>query len=111
MKKEISVMQLHCGFVLAFFGAAACACKPDAPKGEATIWMPESAAIARVEYFPNSPERLLVVVFHREGGRISDIYTHRDVPESLFEEWKRAPSAGQWYNQRLKGNPAYFFSP
>lgn len=73
---------------------------------EAEIWKPESTAIEKVEYFPNSPQRYFLVTF---TPRNSKSYLFEGLAKETFQEWKQAKSAGQFYHAKIKGK--YGFGP
>ncbi len=77
---------------------------------ESETWEPESESIRKVEFFPASERKFLIVTFRRRGGGSSKPYIYEGFPEALWREWKAAPSAGRWYNANLKGNRAFFYS-
>ena len=57
---------------------------------------PQSTAIARVSYEPET--RQMDVQF--TSGRT---YTHEGVPPEVYEEFVAAGSAGQFYQQNIRG--------
>lgn len=70
---------------------------------EGDNWQPSSSTIHTVEYFADSPRKFLIVTFRRREGGTSKPYLYEGFPPHLWEEWRRAPSAGTWYNSKLKG--------
>ena len=66
------------------------------------IWIdsPESSNITRFAY--DNATQVLFVEF-RNGG----VYQYFDVPESVFEQMKAAPSKGQFLAQNIKGAYRY----
>lgn len=54
-----------------------------------------SSVIARIAY--DEEERSLSIWF-RETGR----YIYSDVPKAIFDGLKKAPSAGRYFNDRIK---------
>ena len=61
---------------------------------------PDSSNIAGFEY--NKTTQVLTVEF-KNGGR----YNYYDVPETVFEDMKKAQSKGQFLAQRVKNNYRY----
>lgn len=74
----------------------------------ANVWTPDSTAIAKAEYFPDSPRKFLIVTFRRSGGA-SKPYLYEGFPASMWRKWREAESAGRWYDANLKGNRGHFF--
>jgi hypothetical protein len=64
------------------------------------IETPESSNIARFGY---DKETMVLTVEFLKGGR----YNYFDVPESVFEAMKAAPSKGQYLAQNIKGRYRY----
>jgi hypothetical protein len=60
------------------------------------IATPESSTIAAFDYVE---ERKMLIVEFKNGGR----YNYYDVPETIFERMKAAPSKGQFLAQNVKG--------
>jgi len=60
------------------------------------IATPESSTIAAFDYIK---ERKMLIVEFKNGGR----YNYYDVPETIFERMKVAPSKGQFLAQNVKG--------
>lgn len=60
------------------------------------IATPESSNIAGFDYVK---ERRMLIVEFRNSTR----YNYYDVPESVFERMKAAPSKGQFLAQNIKG--------
>ena len=61
---------------------------------------PESSNIAGFGY--DSEAQVLTVEF-KQGGR----YNYYDVPETVYEQMKTAPSKGQYLAQNIKGRYRY----
>ncbi len=61
---------------------------------------PESSTMTGFEYVNET--RTLMVEF-KTGGR----YNYFDVPETVFERMKAAPSKGQFLAENIKGNYRY----
>lgn len=61
---------------------------------------PESSNIAGFGYEPST--QVLTVEF-KQGGR----YNYYDVPETVFEQMRNAPSKGQFLAQNIKGRYRY----
>lgn len=72
------------------------------------VLRPDSSVILRAEYFPDSPDKWLIV-FMKANPKKG--YIHRGVPRSLWLEWNSAPSKGKWYSENLRGNLSYRFVP
>lgn len=64
------------------------------------IETPESSTIARFKY---SSDKMMLTVEFQKGGR----YEYYDVPESVFEGMKAAPSKGKYLAQSIKGRFRY----
>ena len=75
---------------------------------EAEVMKPDSSTIHRVEYFPDSEKKWLVLYFksNRSKG-----YLYQNFPQSMWVSWKNASSKGKWYHRNLKGKKRYFFYP
>lgn len=61
---------------------------------------PESSNIARFAY--DEPTHVLKVEFKN-----GNLYNYFDVPESLFDAMRHAPSKGQYLAQQIKGRYRY----
>jgi hypothetical protein len=61
---------------------------------------PDSSNLDGFEYIAD--ERVLIVEF-KHGGR----YKYYDVPESVFEQMRAAPSKGQFLAQNIKNTYRY----
>jgi KTSC domain len=61
---------------------------------------PESSNIARFRF--DQSNRVLIVEFTHGAT-----YNYYDVPESLFEQMKTAPSKGLFLSQNIKGRYRY----
>ncbi len=64
------------------------------------IFTPDSTTMERFRYEKES--QVLTVEF-KNGGR----YNYFDVPESVFEQMKSAPSKGRFLAQNVKGSYRY----
>jgi hypothetical protein len=64
------------------------------------IATPESSTITAFDYVK---ERKMLIVEFKNGGR----YNYYDVPETIFERMKVAPSKGQFLAQNVKGAYRY----
>jgi len=64
------------------------------------IETPESSNIVRFKY---NPETKVLTVEFLKGG----IYNYFDVPESVFEQMKIAPSKGQFLAKSIKAKYRY----
>lgn len=63
-----------------------------------------SSLISRIRY--DEDARTLAVRFRDDRA-----YLYRDVPPRVFEAMKRAPSAGRYYNEEVKGRYPCSFDP
>lgn len=61
---------------------------------------PESSNIVRFAY--DSQSQILAVEF-----KAGSVYNYYDIPESIFEQMKAAPSKGQFLAQHIKGSYRY----
>ena len=64
------------------------------------ITSPESSNVERFKY--NESDKVLSVEF--KGGVT---YNYFDIPDSVFEQMKAAPSKGQFLAQQIKGTYRY----
>lgn len=60
----------------------------------------ESSTISAFDYIK---DRKVLIVEFKNGGR----YNYYDVPETIFERMKAAPSKGQFLAQNVKGAYRY----
>jgi hypothetical protein len=65
---------------------------------------PESTAISRVEYLPNSEAKRFVVFFTRNPSKG---YEFKDLEPGTWEARIEAQSKGLYYNSVIRSNPKY----
>lgn len=74
----------------------------------ADVMKPDGSGIHKVEYYPSSPEKWLLVYFK---SNTSKGYTHQNFPSEQWESWKASSDPYKWYKRNIKGRTYYRFEP
>ena len=75
-------------------------------KYSAELFEPGGSDIYKVEYYPDSPEKWIIVYFisNRSNG-----YTYKNFQQSTWLEWKESADPYEWYRINVRGRSVYFF--